>query len=489
MKILISGANTAGTLYNLANGLTALGHDVSSLSIGGGGFYRHHFSLSISPDTLVAARTATDITPSAAFYSLAEEFELFIFNSGITLLPGMRDLPILRRLGKKIIVRNTGSCTRFLYPGSLLWNHAGAPFSLSQEELRELACPAADWNSISSYFAPITYAYHLAPKLYKECMCALYADAVTNGPAHSSLSFAPFFAAINTFDPEGINAYIPGRSKPVILHAPSREAFKGTADIMASLEELRTEGLDFTLVRPQKLPNHELRKLLHHADIVIDELACGGHGILANEAMASGCLVLGANSPTVSPLPLHRPVVPINRQNLKEQIRRAVRDLAFRRRVAEAGIDYVNAVHRPPAAAAYLLSCLERGLHRDADYYPTLFLDNPYRPDYAGWIRQSRARLTTPDGTCPMVERQDEIPPFLRALLAKSLFRTGVHPQTDMQKFRCSGYIDNLQEQFLPRWDTARLRQANPWLWMGESAGRGLPVHAALSFAELANPS
>lgn len=475
MNILIYGSNTAGLIHNLGKGLEQLGHTVQTASTNKNRFYAHSFTLTLSFEDLIESIFPDRVVPSRKFFSLAEQFDVFIFNSGITLLPGMYDLHLLRQMGKKIIVRNTGSCTRFIYPGSLLWNYAGHLFNISAEELTELFEPKHDWTKTSSYFENIAYAYHLAPKLYKECMCALYADAVTNGPAHSSLCFSPFFAAINTFDPEGITPHIPSRIKPIIIHAPSREAFKGTRDILACLEELRAEGLDFELVRPEKIPNKQLKRLLHLADIVIDDLACGSHGILANEAMASGCIVLGANAWDISPIPFHRPVVPISRTNLKQQIRRAIQDIHFRKKVAEAGIEYVNAVHRPDIAASYLLQSLERASQKAYDYYPTLFLDNPFRPDYQAWIEQTHAQLYIPDGEGTPTHRKDAVPPFLQELFGRALFKAGVHPETDVENFLHYGYAtEKLQHHLLPRWDASTLTKVNPWLWIGKNAGAGL---------------
>ena len=486
MKILFYGMNTAGLIHNLGKGLQELGYQVSTASATKNLFYNHLFSLSIAPGELVKTITDEDVIPSQAFYDLVSQFDTFIFNTGVSLLPGMSDLPILHRMGKKVIVRNTGSCSRFIYPGSLLWNYAGQLFNMSAEERHELSQPKYNWEKKSSYFNSITYAYHLASKLYKECIVALYADVVTNSPAHSSLSFSPFFAAINTFDPEGIAPHIPAHIKPIIVHAPSREAFKGTSDILASLEELRAEGLKFELVSPGKIPNHQLKRLLHAADIVIDALGCGDHGMLANEAMASGCAVLGINTPEVSPLPWHRPIIPITRTNIKEQIRRTILDIPFRHRVAEAGLEYVNTVHRPSAAADYMISCLQRAQQKTYDYYPTLFLDNPFRPDYKSWIEETSAQLYMPDGEGEPNHRKDIVPPFLQRLFSKALFKVGAHPETNIERFLQYGFtLDSFQAHLLPRWDAGKLTKVNPWLSLGEKAGHGLPTKEYISKKDL----
>lgn len=491
MKILISGINTAGFIYNFGRGFSELGHDVKTAAFSSNEFYDHNFSFVFTPNAFVHRQNNTSLEPSKEFFSFIENFDLFIFISGQTLLPGMYDLPVLHKMGKKVIIRNTGSCTRFIYPSSLAWNYAGAPFNIALPELLELARPSRDWRKPAAYTSGLVYAYHLAPKLYKECMSALYADVIANCSAHSSLGFSPFFASVNTFDPDGCSPMIPARKTPVILHAPSREAFKGTSVIEACLNELREEGLDFDYVRPQKVPSKQLQKTLQLADIVIDQLACGGHGVLASESMACGCAVLGGNNADMSPIPFHRPVIPIDRNNLKEQIRRAVLDIPFRVRVAEAGIEYVNKVHRPATSASYMLSCLERAKDASYDYYPSLFLDNPFRPDYKQWLAQTHASLYAPevdDVEALLNHRRDGLPEFLHALFGKALFKAGVHPDTDMDKFVREFELKNIQAHLLPRWDTSKLKRVNPWLSLGDTAGKGLPDKELIPYEELAQP-
>ncbi len=495
MKILFAGLETSAVIRNLSLGLGELGHDVDTAIPVHNPFYKYSYTYEIPPHFFVRALAGesgdrpflcSQIVPRDEFYEFVEPYDVVVFHTDDILLPGMSSIPILRRMGKKIIFRNTGSNGRFLYPGALLWNRYGALFNISGEEADYLQNPKGDWTNPQEYLGYVAYAYRIGPKLYKECVNALFTDVITNCPAHSSLNFSPFFLGLNTFDPQGIDPRIPARQKPVIIHAPSREAFKGTRDILACLEELRAEGLDFELVNPHKMPNRQLRKLLGMADIVINDLACGNHGILGNEAMAYGCAVLGTNSPEVAPLPLHRPVIPITRATLKAQIRRAVLDVPFRVRVAEAGIAYVNAVHHPARAAAYLLSCLERAAEKDYDYYPTLFLDNAFLPDYAGWIREHQIQFYAPDKDFTPGSWKEKIPPMLQELLCRALFKAGVHPHTDMEKFLAAGFVEKLQTRYLPRWDISRLRQVNPWLWLGENAGKGIASEEYIPFAELA---
>src|SRR5262245_56179011 len=76
------------------------------------------------------------------------------------------------------------------------------------------------------------------------------------------------------------------RGVPLIVHAPSHRAAKGTRFILQAIDRLTAEGvaLDFLLV--ENLPNQEARQAYERADLVIDQLLAGWYGGFAVEAMA-----------------------------------------------------------------------------------------------------------------------------------------------------------------------------------------------------------
>ncbi|MDR1659919.1 MAG: hypothetical protein LBR94_06205 [Desulfovibrio sp.] len=494
MRILVAGVNTARLLSNLKTAFQLLGHTCKSCT-----FETHKFYSDVQYDYYITHNQFVEkifndgdrmlCEPSSDFYHFVEYYDLFIFISCRTLLPAMLDLPILKNMGKKIIIKATGSDLRFVYPGSILWNYAECLFNMPKSDFSCFTDLSRQFKKSERFLQDIVYNSNLATKLYLTCMTAGYADVVSGGPAHTSLLTAPFFAGVNTFYSEGCIPFIPKRKKPIIVHAPSNEAHKGTNDILAVLRQLQSDNVDFELVQVSQMPNAKLKSLLRLADIVIDALACGGHGILANESMASGCLVLGINNPRIHPLPRNRPVVPITRKNLYEQIKRAVLDLPFRTRVAECGIAYIaSGLHSPENSAEYLLSNLERAAVKDFDYYSTLFLDNPFWPDYKGYMEATDAKLYSPDGApCPTHQRE-YLPDFVRTLLAKVILRHGAHPETDIDTFSASGLAGDkaLQAFLVPRWSTSELTRHNPWLSVGPNAVYGFSDTSCIPYDELA---
>ncbi|HZT84223.1 MAG TPA: hypothetical protein VE984_02230 [Gaiellaceae bacterium] len=73
---------------------------------------------------------------------------------------------------------------------------------------------------------------------------------------------------------------------PVVLHAPTNRATKGTRFLVDAIGRLQAEGieLDFRLV--EGLTQAEARALYPSADLVVDQLLVGWYGGLAVEAMA-----------------------------------------------------------------------------------------------------------------------------------------------------------------------------------------------------------
>jgi len=91
------------------------------------------------------------------------------------------------------------------------------------------------------------------------------------------------------------------RERPVVVHAPSNRAKKGTEDVIAACKQLPVE-----LEIVEGLRHDEARERYARADIVIDQLYAGWHGVFALEAMALG-----------------KPVVTYLRPDVVEQAERA----------------------------------------------------------------------------------------------------------------------------------------------------------------------
>jgi glycosyltransferase involved in cell wall biosynthesis len=135
------------------------------------------------------------------------------------------------------------------------------------------------------------------------------------------------------------------REVPVVLHAPSASALKGSAFVDPVLTELDARGL-IKYQRVQGVPHPELVAMVKDADIVVDQLLLGSYGVFACEAMAAGRVTVGHVADHVRDLlPTDLPIVEATPDDLTEVIERLVADREEARKMADAGPRYIREVH------------------------------------------------------------------------------------------------------------------------------------------------
>jgi Glycosyl transferases group 1 len=135
------------------------------------------------------------------------------------------------------------------------------------------------------------------------------------------------------------------RERPIVVHAPSDRAKKGTEFVIAACEQLPVE-LDIV----EGLPHEQARERYARADIVVDQLNAGWHGVFALEAMALGKpVVLRLKHDVVEQAEqaygTQVPLVPATKETLVAALRPLVESPALRREIGAAGRAYVEKVH------------------------------------------------------------------------------------------------------------------------------------------------
>ena len=98
------------------------------------------------------------------------------------------------------------------------------------------------------------------------------------------------------------------------------------------------------------LPHDEARERYARADIVVDQLNAGWHGVFALEAMALGKPVVSHLKPDVversaEGYGVRVPIVPATKETLADALRPLVEETALRRELGAAGRAYVEQVH------------------------------------------------------------------------------------------------------------------------------------------------
>ncbi len=148
------------------------------------------------------------------------------------------------------------------------------------------------------------------------------------------------------------------REVPVVLHAPSSSALKGSAYVDPVLTELDARGL-IKYQRVEGVRHAELAALVKDADIVVDQLMLGSYGVLACEAMAAGRVTVGHIADRVrAKLPTELPIAAATPTDLRAVIERLVSEREASRKLADSGAAYVRELHDGRRAVEALLPFL-----------------------------------------------------------------------------------------------------------------------------------
>ncbi len=136
-------------------------------------------------------------------------------------------------------------------------------------------------------------------------------------------------------------------SNPVkILHAPNHEQFKGSRFLYRAVEELRKEGYGVELLLVTGLKNDQAREFYRQADIVADQFLIGWHGNFAVEAMALGKPVIAYIRKPEAYLPcgIDCPIVNANPETLKQTLITLIGNPSLRYQLGVKGRQYVERV-------------------------------------------------------------------------------------------------------------------------------------------------
>jgi glycosyltransferase involved in cell wall biosynthesis len=143
--------------------------------------------------------------------------------------------------------------------------------------------------------------------------------------------------------------------RPLVVHAPSNRAKKGTVHVIEACARL---GVELDIV--EGVPHDVARGRYARADIVVDQLNAGWHGVFALEAMALGKPVLAHLKDDVversaEAFGVRVPIVPATADTLVAALRPLVEEPGRRRALGAAGRAYVEQVHDIDRVADRLL--------------------------------------------------------------------------------------------------------------------------------------
>ena len=254
------------------------------------------------------------LTQWRAFTHLAPQTDVFHFYFGLTLVPKSLQFPLLRALGRRSVMHFLGSDIRGKPPEELDWSRrAGARVVGSYDAIR--------WVPDAHVIPPGIDVHAIEPAPPSE------------------------------------------RERPVVLHAPSSRARKGTEFVLAACEQL-----DCELEIVEGLDHREAFERYRRADVIVDQLNAGWYGVFAIEAMALGKPVVTflheeAVRRTEEAFNVPVPLVGATKETLRDVLRPLVESADERSRVGAASRAYVEEVHDLRRVADRLVD-LYAGLER-----------------------------------------------------------------------------------------------------------------------------
>jgi glycosyltransferase involved in cell wall biosynthesis len=245
-----------------------------------------------------------------ALATLLPKTDIFHFYFGLTLVPKSIQFPILNAFGKKSVFHFLGSDIRGKTPDELAYGRR------------------ANAQIVGSY------------------------DAIRWVP---EAEVVPVGLDLSRYDPTTVSA----NGKVRIVHAPTKRTVKGTEAVIAACEQLPVE-LDLI----ENVRHNEAIERYRQADIVVDQLKVGWYGVFAIEGMALAKPVVTflhdeAVERTERAFGVDVPIVSATEETLLDRLRPLVESAEERRRLGEAGRDYVEHVHDAEKVADRLIEIYE----------------------------------------------------------------------------------------------------------------------------------
>jgi glycosyltransferase involved in cell wall biosynthesis len=292
LRVTHAPVNTAGIPWSNVEALRARGVDARLVVFNR---YRLHPEADVDLQRH-GGLLQQQLTQWRAFARLAPRTDIFHFYFGLTLVPKSVQFRLLRLLGKRSVMHFLGSDIRGKPPEALEWTRAaGARVVGSYDAVR--------W---------VPDAHVIPPGI----------------------------------DVHAIEPAPPARaSRPVVLHAPSSRARKGTEFVVAACEQL-----DCELEIVEGLDHREAFERYRRADIVVDQLNAGWYGVFAIECMALGKPVVTflhdeAKQRTSDAFGIGVPIVSATKETLRDVLEPLVSSPEERARLGAASRAYAEEVH------------------------------------------------------------------------------------------------------------------------------------------------
>jgi len=334
MRVLLAPIEIAGQMATTARALRKVGMDAVSCNYSyKKNTYGFTCDINLGPDQ---KRSNIDrkVSQLIFIFTTVFRFDVFHFNFGKTLLRKNRDIAFLKHLGKKLVMEFWGSDVR---PDDSL--ESGNDKDPAKKRRRKIT---AKLKRLSRYM-DVALVADLELKDYV-------------APFFKRIEFVPQRIELDEFPPCYPD---PAKKHPLIVHAPTHRAVKGTEYILEAVARLKSKyPFDFQLI--EGLKHTEAKKLYERADVVVDQLRLGTYGIFAVESMALGKPVITYIRDEVkASYPQSLPILSASKDTVGDVLERLILTGTLRNSVGIASRKYVEEYHDAVKVAARLRSIYE----------------------------------------------------------------------------------------------------------------------------------
>jgi len=319
VRVLQGTMEIANQMHTLAKGLHQVGAYAKTLSYYD--FYLqypvdYHWVLKGEPDSQILNEKLRNLTTY-----LKNQYDVFHFHFGTSLTLDQSDIPMLKEAGKVILMHHWGSDVRRLsilkqtnpYAVAKVMNEASI-----HERLRRL----------STHIQHCLVADHELYLYVKD-----YYEHVYFIPQMIDLTLYPVMQAPVK------------KAKPLIVHAPTSPQIKGTEHILKAVQSLQGRyDFDFKLV--QRMSHEEAKLWYSQADLIIDQLCLGSHGLFAIESMALGKPVICWISDYMKEhYPPDLPLIAANPDTIEATLANLLQNQELLQEIGKQGRIYVERYH------------------------------------------------------------------------------------------------------------------------------------------------
>lgn len=350
LKVLMAPVNISGQPKMLTKGLIDMGVDARLFQYG-----QHKFGYESDIVVDIGSNNRTSVQLQSVKDMVEMEFDVFHFwfrtfyyGSYYDGFPGF-DLLMLKSAGKKIVYRFTG-------------------YDLRLSSLEKEMNP---WNAYQYGFQPLfdeveqkKYLFYLAEFVDQFVVQDIEMESYMIAAGLPAPKIVPRTIDLEDWAYIGVEK----TDRPLIIHAPSKSAVKGTDFVIQAVNELRAEGLVFDFKLIQNMPHDEARSWYQKCDIAVDQLLIGWYGVFSMECMALGKPVivyirddLMEKSNKSEPIP----IINANPSTIKGTLKHTIQDYEYRKDMSKKQRDYVERVHDVKVAAASIKSCYEDLVKKD----------------------------------------------------------------------------------------------------------------------------